>query len=507
LKDFPSAIYNIPADTSLAFITDDAVAYRKVVPENASPYARVDSVGGMSYKTKNLLPFPYNVIGGVGASKVNAGITCSVEEDRAVMFNGTCTSTAIHFDIAKITLKSGTYNLSIGNYKGSPSTIQFALYNTANSQALASEVYFGSATNRTFTVVNEGEIVIRVHIYKVTLNNVRFYLMLNEGETALPYEPFFDGIRSAKVTELVSHGKNLFNKDAENYPYSTAGGIIRENASYRAWFIDVRGLDNIRVSINNPDTKGDLQVAIVSDTKLGTIAREAGRGVYNNYPYTTSLKSSGYDANYVCLTIWYTWLDELLPYVQVEAGSETTKLVPFVGTIATKPIPEALRNFLEDKGYGLGVNETYHNYIDYERKVFVQKCKEIVFDGSSDETWSIAGTGEQIRAFTVIPTAHEGICDRFPLGNAQNIGQFDLQADYIRFNAYGLATTVDEWRNWLSEKPLTVIYALAEPVEIDISAYLTGDIIEVQGGGTITAVNEYEYAVPSTIQFIKKVGA
>ena len=70
--------------------------------------------------------------------------------------------------------------------------------------------------------------------------------------------------------------------------------------------------------------------------------------------------------------------------------------------------------------------------------------------------------------------------------------------------------TVEELKAHLAElyangNPLVVEYALAEPIETDISAYLGNDsFIAVEGGGTITAVNEYEYDAPSTINYIYK---
>ena len=51
-----SAISAIPTDTSLAYYTDDSVAYEKVVPSGVEDYVQVEKVGGMTYKTRNLLP-------------------------------------------------------------------------------------------------------------------------------------------------------------------------------------------------------------------------------------------------------------------------------------------------------------------------------------------------------------------------------------------------------------------------------------------------------------------
>ena len=108
-----------------AFETDDSIAYRKIVPSASEMYAQVLKVGGMSYKSNNLIPFPYSVIGDVGTSTTKAGITCTVGNNREVIFNGTPDVTyAMYFDIAKVSLRAGTYNLSVGDYKGSSSTVQ-----------------------------------------------------------------------------------------------------------------------------------------------------------------------------------------------------------------------------------------------------------------------------------------------------------------------------------------------------------------------------------------------
>lgn len=49
------------------------------------------------------------------------------------------------------------------------------------------------------------------------------------------------------------------------------------------------------------------------------------------------------------------------------------------------------------------------------------------------------------------------------------------------------------------------VYILENPVETDVSAYFTDDnLLHVEAGGTITAVNEYEQAVPFSIEYTVK---
>ena len=54
LKDLPNAIFNIPADASLAFQEDSSLAYEKIVPSNAEEYAAVMKIGGLSMPNNNL---------------------------------------------------------------------------------------------------------------------------------------------------------------------------------------------------------------------------------------------------------------------------------------------------------------------------------------------------------------------------------------------------------------------------------------------------------------------
>jgi hypothetical protein len=73
-------------------------------------------------------------------------------------------------------------------------------------------------------------------------------------------------------------------------------------------------------------------------------------------------------------------------------------------------------------------------------------------------------------------------------------------------NAQGIIRVYTETAN---TKPSgTLYYGLAEPIITDISDILTDDnFIEVESGGSLEFVNEYKYAVPSTVKYTIKVGS
>jgi hypothetical protein len=50
-------------------------------------------------------------------------------------------------------------------------------------------------------------------------------------------------------------------------------------------------------------------------------------------------------------------------------------------------IPEVIRNL---EGYGMGINDTYYNYIDFNTKEYVQRIRRVVVTGS--ENWYSTST-------------------------------------------------------------------------------------------------------------------
>jgi hypothetical protein len=185
--------------------------------------------------------------------------------------------------------------------------------------------------------------------------------------------------------------------------------------------------------------------------------------------------------------------------VMLNEGSTALPFVPYKGTIATLPISEKLRAFLEQYGYGLGINNEYYNYIDFERKVFVQNVYRKVFNGTED--WYIKKNGT-INMFSYpleiegksIPSAEIGLIISLNYSSTswsaiyRQCGGITLSyngsAAYIHDSNYRDGN-VDDWKAHLAElhasgNPLTIFYALATPIEIDISEDLPDDnFIEV----------------------------
>ena len=183
-------------------------------------------------------------------------------------------------------------------------------------------------------------------------------------------------------------------------------------------------------------------------------------------------------------------------------------------------IPDVVQNL---DGYGQGISKEYNNKIVLDPAEGVKKFHavvgEVTFDGSSDEAWSLYEGGKNV-GFSIplykmmmngrkngIASYSHLVTQTSPVNSdidGITFGTTDNRNIYIT-QSNAVYSTLAEWKAHLAENPLTVCYLLNSPTETDLSDYFGDDnFIEVEGGGAITAVNEYKYAIPSVIEYTVK---
>ena len=141
------------------------------------PPQRVKAV----FKSKNLLPYPH-----VNQSGTYNGVTITINNDGTINFNGECTE---DYWFVLIYFYEG-YNLEAGTYTISGNTCaDIVLYFTDRNTATN---YYNYTKPATFTLTQRTPVYATIKIYKgYTYNNVVIKPMINKGNTALPYEPYF----------------------------------------------------------------------------------------------------------------------------------------------------------------------------------------------------------------------------------------------------------------------------------------------------------------------------
>lgn len=511
LKDLPDAIYKIPADASLAYQVDDSVAYRKIVPSGAEEFAQVNKIGGMTYKSKNLIPFPYDFT----EPKTAFGVTWTPNADGSITANGTQTSSGsigLFVNNTNPIFFNGTYSASLGATLPSGCNLYLSATDGLGNVNIISASSSGKATITNRYITN-----IRFWISSgAVFNNVTFYPMLNEGDTALPYEPYFEGLRDTAVTELKSEGANLIKPPNEKT--FTENGVI----------FTVQ--DDGTVIVNGTAT---ATTNFRFDTKGGRIFLEKGKTyILSGAPegdsattYRLIVQDISYNQNFSNGTPSVAQYTQYYAFIRVYAGYTANNLIfkPMLNegstpapykpyraeAIDTLPIPEEIQAL---DGYGIGKSETEYNYLDFENNVFKQDYGKVrllsTLGGyNADNNWYYIG----VSSLGIAPTSRNMLCNLLP--SVDIVAYAEADGIYVNpsFTHITLRksdfTTQAEYRQWLADNEVYIIEKLATPIETDISAYLGNDnFIAVEGGGSITAVNEYEYDAPSTINYIAKVG-
>ena len=561
LKDLPDAIYNIPADSSLAFPSDDSVAYRKVVPVGVESMARVTELGGMTYKCNNLAK-----IRGWSANAIN------FNNSPLVLTNGygTTISTTEAVDSITVTQSSaentsnptsyynGYFCFALANRLTNGQRYRLSFDVTLNSNPLNAGYFIlfvnGIGQNEwipsdtsTFPSVGETKRISAVFTYTVretepeanyievrnsganlVISNV---MITEEAITDTTYEPYFEGLRSAKVTSLKSEGANLipfpyFKMSEEKYGITytanddggiTISGTATETYSFQ-FAKDLKISDNATVTLS-----GGVLASSTTDKIIVTARKLLADGTRSNFldsPKGDNPTETGYLAEGESIYTIQTYIPagstvNATIYPMLNYGTEAAPYAPYKSEpLDTLTIPEAVQSL---DGYGLGVNSEYFNYIDYSRKVFVQRVRAVDM-GTLTYQYRVSNNRHIFRVglngiqgqispnipINAIAADYNAVSCNATWANrdmAYGNDPIGYQIVEIVDNRY---TDIETFKSAVTGKML--VYALAEPIETDISGILpTSGFLKVEGGGAVTFENEYGYSVPSDIMYVKVI--
>ena len=496
---------------TLKFTDVESNSYRLAVPNNSERFARVNKIGGMSYKCNNLLPYPY-----YESTKETDGITFTDNGDGSITVNGTSQRTTImSFKIfrgwADFILPKGIYY-----FKSNPTTISSdgkyrmnIAFQNANGDTLVDLLDGGNGKSFTLTeTAYKCYCTIDVKP-NVTLDNVTFRPMLNEGATALPFEPYFEGLRNTKVAELKSHGVNYLDISAgfNDVFYDDLDGtyIAKANETNGRFSkeipLDIPIGESI-VVYGEPIDGAIVRVRVGNDKEWQGTCSFDGQAYIRHSTADSPITKCDLYISSNDLGVWTRFKSPM-----ISLGKTLLPYKPYVGYFDSVNIPDEIVEGVQS--YGMGINPECCNYLDLQRKVYVQKVNYYEFNGS--ESWRYDTTyhcmvanvnmkcGENTKATlsnTNIPCVMV----------SKHAAQVQYGTGSVPIENFGF-DSVDSWKAHLVERaangnPLAVVYEIETPIETDISAYLTDEHIEVEGDGTITAVNEYEYAVPTNISYL-----
>lgn len=460
----------VPAEENL----DQSIAYIKNVPENSVPSAEVTKLGGMTRKCTNLFN-PSNI----STSAQYATVSLSNND---VIIEGT------YYASFSINLKANVqYTISFDATQTIRNQVTLKYKSGALSQALLPQ--------KSFTPIED---VVEIYLYAGDGNvgkTVYSNLIINKGSSALPYEPYFEGLRSVPVTEVESIGVNIWDEEWYNAALNTNNGVFSEG-------------DNLNVSSKNyisvkPNTDYYFSlrpyVACYDNKKTFIMSN---RPTADGKVFTTPENCHFIKFQTVLSSYGTTYKNDII----ISKGTTALPYTPF--TRNTLPIPSYVPMHLT---YGIKIGDVYDS-IDWKNKQYIQRVGKVDM-GTLDWVYTNAyGTG--VMCFKAASPE-----------NAKLVGATDapnvLCALFNSITANSMSTGVEGITSFASLNGILVCdsrytdaatfkaamsgvmlyYELAEPVTTEVPPELKA----LDGYGWGINENCYNYIDFEKKQFVKRV--
>ena len=473
--------------------TEDGFGYKIDVSSDILPFVEINKIGGMTYKSDNELYYD-----DLEATTIN-GLTYHVENG-IIYLNGTLTTkTAIQFNLTK-PIVSGTYSYkNLGNGI-SDSDSRLIMYKLGSGGSTSFVEDLLQNTTDTLNLSQEAD-VIKFSISAGTYTNATIKPMLVKG-TTIPtkFIKGFEGLRNSAVNQVVVKGANL-----QKTNWSGINSTIELSETLKAGqkytisiFITKKATD-YGINIYEENNDGNNLLFNASYTNWA----QPNNG-WNSF-VITPIK----DTNYLRINCYGIIDEELKGAVLKGALVEEKK---WVNANLYKPYKEPTTYTIPTSidGYDIGIDETYHNYVDFQNKKFVKNVETYTFTGN--EWFGITSTNAT-NINRIYTPAFESLIkapqDNYTKGillisdfNTITAGEAYAQVEGVAVEHNKMVCffkkdiqTPSDMANYLKGK--TIYFALATPIETDLSDSITDDfIVEIEANGTITFDNQYKNDIP-----------
>ncbi len=474
----------------------------------------VDRIEGKTVKTTNLIPYPYHE-----TTKTVNGVTFTDNSDGTVTANGTATGHTAFYLLYKLNsntfISGNTYHIS-----GCPSGGSYTTYFIQLSdETTSSKSDYGNGASYT---LQSNNIRLSISIQAgYTANNLVFRPMLNAGETALPYQPYFKGLKNASFHKIVSTGKNLIDLSGVSLE-KTVNGITFTRMS--------DGQYRLTGTIENPSNSASSSAGIIPknvypagvystarynigglDIEFYVSAISARTGLLiRNIDFKNVNINEDFKINSVGIFVNRNISSaiDLVVSTQLEFGAMNTEYEPYKQSVLS--LPEAVEN-------------AAYNTLDLQAGKNVSQGITKIFEGTED--WGdysseLSGVYSCELPISAVDNTMAVINNLFPTAQNNGISLTNrvngkltkilaafTKTDYPEFD------TIDKFKAYLAQQytagnPLVVRYKTAEATEADLPPFPTNKYAVVKGGmqyvDTGVADNPYRYGAYNTI--VKKYG-
>lgn len=357
-------------------------------------------------------------------------------------------------------------------------------------------------------------------LYKYQIDNTLAYSKIVPN-SALPYA------KIDKVGGMSYKSENLLilsdvaETTVNGITYSIKNGVITCNGTATVGF-NLRFEDIISLSKGNYSIRSYI---------TGETSGIVGHYLYDYPSNVVSQDLNHVDRNY---TIEFTLTEEKQYkygiYFDADATVTSLQLTPTlvkgktVGGLIHSCVTNINELVIPDKiqaldGYGMGINDTYYNYIDFNAKKYVQNVASYTFTGEEEWLYNETANTDTSKLYRFntdviadkIKRDFEKVSDIaiIPLDNTNTWLQ-EENSMQIHSNTHGILIgnifvfnskiqSHIEMQKYMKGK--TIVYALEKPIETDISNYIDNNYIKVEPNGTIVFENEYKNEVPNSVNY------
>lgn len=413
----------------------------------------------------------------IGKTETKNGATYKINDDQSITVSGKPTEYTSFF-IKVMTLKAGTYFL---NNEASDKNIFIQL--------------IGNGINEGVFTLDEDLLNVGIYVvFNVAENNTKtfnfiFTTMLNEGSIAKPWEPYTGGKPSPspeypqEIANVGDDGQIECVVNGRNLP-------IPNRNVYKKMFLKAGTTLTLQTKDNTKSLGGNILFTDVNGEKLW-FAIDSGKtyvtqAIAKDVVGYTNLLNPGVE--------YYLYIGELTPYK------------PYKEQVITLQTPNGLPGIPVSSG-GNYTDSTGQQWIcdeiDLERGVYVKRVYKGEFNGK--ENWMFDGSAILGgRYFVKLPLTVKNSDNTngiFSMNTSFKIG--DSGSTYTLPNLYTInknslyvslngTETLEEFKQYLSEKPMTVLCVLETPIETDltpeeIAAYKT---VHTYAGTTVIMNDE-----------------
>ena len=502
-SDIESRVSNLE-NLTLSYHEITSTDYEKAVPADVGEPARIKMIGSSTERmvSKNLInPQTIEVVGRPSGNTISK----TVNADGSITF---------------------TVNYKVDRDLGANITIWFNSFPEGKYYYLVEgadniymyDNYLDIEYNLMFGMddyEDEGTFTTKIMVYKYEDSDIVEFTEAPEGTV---FEPYISGFRDAEVERIESYGKNLANpKDISPFTYYVSNEAVPHT---------VNADGSISITLYSEKASGaELWTNFGLNAGKYYYLVEGADSIYNlndsinimcDIPYD---RVQGYpdSADFNVKIMVYKYEDsDTLEFSPAPLG---TVFEPYKDGDSIAIPFEAIKAKID--GFGKPVNDIYYDYIEFvDDKVFGYKvANERVLNGTEDWKKHSAST-LQTPYFYII--SDKQLISNICLCDAYERVALSVANSLIGVNVANLAAsqgkscilvrpvdcttmTVDDFKEQLAKKPITVRVALTTPKVTDITDLFTeGNKLQVQRGGAIRFVNEKKMAIPNTVAFIKR---